>query len=189
MIKAIIFDCFGVLTADSWHEFRIGLPSDKQNQASELNRQYCAGALSKEDFLKSVAHLTGYTEDSIHQLIDNENQKNTPLLEYIKQLHQDYKIGLLSNVASNWICDHLLIPEEQALFDEMIFSYEVGMTKPDPRIFALMCERLRVEPNEAVMVDDIERYCEAARDSNMQAVVYGNLLQLKRDIDHILNHV
>jgi putative hydrolase of the HAD superfamily len=89
-------------------------------------------------------------------LLGNEIVKNDVLLDYIRELKKSYKIGMLSNVANNWIRDYFLTEDEQALFDEMIMSFEVGMTKPDPRIFLLACDRLRVGPHEAVLVDDVE---------------------------------
>lgn len=114
--------------------------------------------------------------------------KNTALLDYIRELKQNYKIGMISNIASNWIRDSFLTPEEQGLFDEMIFSYEVGMTKPDRRIFLLACERLRISPEEAVMIDDIESYCEAAHGTGMKAVTYRDLEQLKTELKPLLHH-
>ena len=45
VIKAIIFDCFGVLTADQWHEFRLQLPREEQSAASELNQRFCSGEI------------------------------------------------------------------------------------------------------------------------------------------------
>lgn len=182
MIKAIIFDCFGVLTADAWHEFRQSLSPELQSRASEFNQLYCRGELGKNDFLGAVSKLTGKTENYVERLIDNETDKNLPLLEYIKELKNNYKIGLLSNVASSWITDKFLTNDEQKLFDAMVFSYEAGITKPDPRIFHLVCDRLNVDPEEAVMIDDIDRYCEAAKQEGMQAIVYHNLLQLKNDL-------
>ncbi len=108
------------------------------------------------------------------------------MLDYISELKKDYKIGLLSNVANSWITDSLLTKEEQALFDSMIFSYQVGMTKPDPRIFILACQRLGVSTHEAVMVDDIERYCSAAKAEGLQAIPYHNLHQLKEQLEKLL---
>ncbi|PRY46295.1 HAD family hydrolase [Umezawaea tangerina] len=42
------------------------------------------------------------------------------------------------------------------LVDEVVLSFEVGMIKPDPKIFLLACERLRVDPAEVLMVGDSE---------------------------------
>jgi putative hydrolase of the HAD superfamily len=42
----------------------------------------------------------------------------------------------------------------QGLFDAEVFSCSVGLRKPDPRIYLLACEQLRVEPGEAMFVGD-----------------------------------
>jgi epoxide hydrolase-like predicted phosphatase len=187
MVRAIVFDCFGVLTADSWHEFRQSLPHAQQSIASETNRKYCAGELDKQSFVNAISGLTGYSSDYIEQLVDHESEKNKPLLTYIEFLGQTYKIGLLSNVASNWISDHFLTPDEQGYFDAMVLSFKIGLTKPDPRVYEVTCERLGVSPNETVMIDDIDRYVEAAKNIGMQGIVYRNLNQLKRDLTNCLN--
>lgn len=186
MIKAIIFDCFGVLTADSWHEFRMSLPSEQHTPASDLNHQYGAGVINKEEFLGSVSELTGQPEDAISKLIDNEQSKNLALLNYIGVLKRQYKIGLLSNVASNWIRDEFLTAEEQKLFDAFVLSFEEHITKPDPRIYRVAARRLGVLPEECVYIDDIDRYAAAARDEGMSGLVYHNLSELKTELEPLL---
>ena len=39
-------------------------------------------------------------------------------------------------------------------FDAFVFSHQVGLMKPDPRIYALACQRLGVAPGEALFVGD-----------------------------------
>lgn len=185
MIKAIIFDCFGVLTEDSWHAFRIGLPESLQEPASRLNQQYCRAEISKQAFLQSVAQLTNHSTEEIKQLIDNESNKNHQLLDYIKTLRHEYRIGLLSNVASNWIREYLLTPSEQDLFDAFVFSYEVGITKPDKRIFSLACQKLGVKTGEAIMVDDIDHYCVAAREAGMHTIHYVSFEQFRNELQKL----
>lgn len=189
MIQAIIFDCFGVLTTDTWRAFLDGLPESVDREpARQLNRAYDAGIIDRETFLRQVKEVTGSEPRQVEAMLANEVAKNTPLLDYIQDLKKDYRIGLLSNVATPWITESFLTAREQELFDSMVFSYQVGMTKPDPRIFLLACERLRVAPKEAVLVDDIDRYCEAARAEGLQAVVYQDIPQLKRELEVILSH-
>jgi beta-phosphoglucomutase-like phosphatase (HAD superfamily) len=43
------------------------------------------------------------------------------------------------------------------LVDEIIYSHECGMAKPDPRIYALTCERFQVEPAQMAFLDDFEQ--------------------------------
>jgi putative hydrolase of the HAD superfamily len=186
MIRAILFDCFGVLTSDKWKEFVGGLPESQREAARELNRAFDSGHLNKSDFSQAIQDLTGRQFSYVEDLLDNEITKNAALLDYIRQLHTEYKIGLVSNIASNWIRDSLLTPDEQKLFDSFTLSYEVGMTKPDPRIFELAAQQVGAAIEECLLIDDIERYCEAARDTGMQALVYRDTEQIKRELARAL---
>jgi putative hydrolase of the HAD superfamily len=189
VIKAIIFDCFGVLTTDTWRAFVDSLPPEADiTRARELNHQYDAGLISLTEFLDQVHEATGKSPQLVEQLLDKETTKNTQLLDYIQTLRPTYKIGLLSNIGTDWITESFLTADEQALFDDMVLSHTVGMTKPDPAIFRLACERLGIEPTETVMIDDVDMYCSAAREVGMQAIVYQGFQQLKRDLDQVLHH-
>ncbi len=189
MTQAIIFDCFGVLTTDTWKLFIESLPEGADiESARRAHRSYNAGIMTKQDCAKQIQISTGGR--SFTELDDAAGQaftKNTPLLEYMQELHdRDFKIGILSNIASNWIRDSLLSTEEQALINDFVFSYEVGMVKPEPRMYELACHRLGVEPQAALFIDDKELYCRAARDTGMQAICYHDFAQVKSDIERIL---
>lgn len=188
MIQAIIFDCFGVLTTDTWRAFVDSLPPEVNSErARQLNRQLDAGLINHAEFKEQIFELTGREPVEVEKLLANEIVKNEALLEYIRELKgRGFKIGLLSNIASDWIRATLLTEAEAELFDEMVLSHEVGMTKPDRRMFLLICERLRVSSREAVMIDDISGYCEAARAEGLSAVVFEDNAQLKRELEVIL---
>ena len=133
-----------------------------------------------------VAELTNRSVAEVEKVIDNGTGKNRQLLDYIAELKADYKIGMLSNVASNWIRDNLLTGQEQQLFNDMIFSYEVGLVKPDSRIYQLAATRLNVIPDQCVYVDDIERYVQAAEQLGMKGIWYRNFKQLKTELSQLL---
>ena len=136
--------------------------------------------------MDQVEELTGDRPDLVehtHGVAD----KNHELLDFIAELKNHYSIGLLSNIASDWITDEFLTPVEQSLFDAMIFSHNVNLTKPDHRIFELMADRLAVEPSDCVLVDDIGANCSGARETGMQAVVYHDLAQARRELEKLLS--
>lgn len=189
MIKAVIFDCFGVLTTARWHAFIDTLPDNVDIEAARVvHRAYDAGIISKEASAAQIEEITGRTFTEIDDIASEEVVKNSALIEYISQLKErGYKIGLLSNIASNWIRDSFLTTQEQALFDTMVMSFEVGIIKPNQRIFEIACERLEIEPKEAVMVDDIDRYCIAAETIGMKAVMYRDFKQAKQEIERLLD--
>jgi len=185
-MKAVIFDCFGVLTTERWLEFLAGLPKGVDvDQVRSVHHAYTTGMISQQVCAQQIYDLSGQrfaeSEDK------GEATKNTALLGYIRELRvRGYKIGILSNIGTTWITDTFLTKEEQKLFDGMVLSFEAGMIKPDPRIFMLVCERLGVDPEQALLVDDIDRYCMAAQSVGMQAIVYKNFKQVKSEIEKIL---
>ena len=187
MIKAIIFDCFGVLTTDGWLPFKdkyFGHEPDLLQQATNLNKQADAGLISYQDFLRAVSQLAAVSPQVVSQHIDN-NVPNEQLFEYIKQLKMDYKIGMLSNAADNWLVD-MFTPEQVELFDAIALSYETGFIKPQIGAYEISAERLGVSPNECIFVDDQERYCTGAQDIGMQAVWYRDFDQAKTDLKKLL---
>ena len=185
-MKAIIFDCFGVLTTDYWRVFVATLPLAQQTAASDLNKAYDAGYISTTDFMDQVEALTGNRPDLVEHTRAPAT-KNDELLRYISQLKPQYKIGLLSNIASNWVTDKFLTANEQALFDEMIFSHNVHLVKPDHAIFELMAERLGVAPTDCVMIDVLEVNCTAAKETGMQDIVYQNFAQCRPALEQLLS--
>ena len=58
------------------------------------------------------------------------------------------------------------------LVDEMIISAEEGIAKPDERIYRIALEKMGVEPEEAVFLDDLSANVEAARQLGMKAVQF-----------------
>jgi putative hydrolase of the HAD superfamily len=186
-IEAIIFDCFGVLAKDTWEAFLDSLPEGTAvENARQARHAYDAGLISRAEYSRRIKAATGQlfvgVEDS-----DAKVAKNDKLLTYIRGLRErHYKISILSNAASNWIREEFLDINEQALFDDFVLSYEIGMVKPDPQLFALSAERLHVTPSAAVLVDDKERYCQAAQDFGMSAVLYRNIKQCHQELEKLL---
>lgn len=63
------------------------------------------------------------------------------------------RIGIVSNIGWD-IRGAIARAIDPALLDAVILSYEVGYEKPDPRIFALACERMGTAPGETLYVGD-----------------------------------
>lgn len=189
MIKAIIFDCFGVLTTDLWKEFLSSLPKEIDIEALRtLNYQFDKGQITADDFMAKVRAVSGQEIPMLEFLSDDQlTAKNTRLMGYIGQLKTNFKIGLLSNISSNWIREHFLDYEEQQIFDDIVMSFEVGIAKPASEIFILAAERLKVKPNECLFIDDAERNCLGATQTGMVSIVYISTDQCIDDIKALLS--
>jgi HAD superfamily hydrolase (TIGR01509 family) len=188
MIRAIIFDCFGVLTTDSWGPFRrkhFGHNPQLMEDVSEKFRRVDAGLARYEDFLKEIATIGSFSVEEARAELD-KNVADDELFVYLKrELKPHYKIGMLSNAGENWL-PQLFSEDQIALFDTVALSYETGFVKPDPRAYEDIARRLDVEPEECIFIDDQERYCTAAREAGMQAVVYTSFEQLQAELSPLL---
>jgi putative hydrolase of the HAD superfamily len=112
---------------------------------------------------------------------------DTDLVAYIRQLRQSYKTGLLSNAFSDLRRVVTEVLDFADAFDEMIISAEVGLVKPDPRIYQLALDRLGAAPEAAVFIDDFLRNVEGARAVNMRAIHFSNPQQARRELENLLN--
>ncbi|HVV25502.1 MAG TPA: HAD-IA family hydrolase [Candidatus Saccharimonadales bacterium] len=188
MIKAIIFDCFGVLVTEGWLAFKaeyFGKDPELDRQAGDLNKQADAGLISHEAFVQSVAKLAGISVADVNKAID-VNAANEALFTYINtQLKPDYKIGMLSNAAANWLQD-LFTPEQRKLFDAVSLSYEAGFIKPHHRAYEIIAHQLKVEVEACVFIDDQARHCDGAKAAGMRAILYKDFEQMKAELEKIL---
>lgn len=189
MTSAIIFDCFGVLTSDGWKQIReefFANDPEKMRHALDIDKAVNAGFMKYDKFIAEISRMTGLSESEVKRRM-NEKASNTILFNYIRDnLKPRFKIGMLSNMAGNWL-DQLFEPWQRELFDAVVLSYETGSAKPDAAIYNLTAERLGVGAADCLFIDDIERYCTAAREVGMQAVLHTDSHETIRKIEKLIN--
>jgi putative hydrolase of the HAD superfamily len=89
----------------------------------------------------------------------------------LKSLSEKYKVALLSNTMSDQ--PKLLLSENgfDRYFDLIICSRDLGLRKPNPKIFRYVLDKLEVKPSEAVHVgDSVEEDMIGARDSDVVGI-------------------
>lgn len=187
-IEAIIFDCFGVLAKNGWVPFRNEHFSHDPallDKIKQVNRLADAGEITYDEFIAQLTTLTDMDEATARQLID-VSSPNEDLLEHIRDsLKPKYKLGLLSNTVID-LRKGVFEPWQIGLFDEVIQSYEVGAAKPDRRMYEIALDRLGVQPDEVVFVDDQLRYIEGAQAVGLKTILFENNAQAKRDLERFL---
>jgi putative hydrolase of the HAD superfamily len=111
------------------------------------------------------------------------------MLDLVRELRASgLRTGMLSN---SWgLTDAYPYDLLAELFDDAVISAQVGMRKPEERIFRLAAERLGVAPAECVFVDDVDGNIVAARALGFTAIHHtdpaatrARLLEL-RALDH-----
>jgi epoxide hydrolase-like predicted phosphatase len=197
-IQAVVFDIGGILeitpslaVSERW-ETRLGL------EAGEINTRMAdvwhgggIGTITEADVHRALAERFGFDERQVEEFMgwiwrEYLGSANTELIEYARQLRPRYRTGILSNsfVGAR--------EREQAaygfadLVDELIYSHECGLSKPDPASYALACELLRVAPEQMVFLDDYEPNVAGARQAGIHAVLYQDNAQAIGDIEALL---
>ena len=92
------------------------------------------------------------------------------------------KTGLITNSWGMGIYDR----SPTDLFDVAVISGEVGLHKPQPEIYLVACERLAVEPAEAVFVDDLRENRAGAEAVGMTALLHRDPAETVAKLEQLL---
>ncbi len=156
---------------------RLGLPLETLVRAifdSESARQASLGQIRAEQHWQQVMQDLGLSPQQAEPIATEFFQGDAmdeDLVGFIRSLRPVYRTALISNAWSD-LRDFLIRQRIADAFDEIVVSAEVGLMKPDPRIYDLALQRLGVAPQEAVFLDDFGENVEAARAIGMHAIQF-----------------
>lgn len=198
-IKAVIFDFGGVILRTINPEPRQQLAARLGVSLHDLYHQIFSSESARLATLGSIRTSEHWKQVQFHLNISNEelprviqqfwdgDRLDYSLVGYLRSLRPRYKTALLSNA---WDNVRGLIENEWKIasaFDEVIISAEVGLMKPDHRIFQLALDRLGVAPGEAVFVDDFSENIDGARWLGLHAVLFQSTDQTIAELGRYLN--
>lgn len=189
MIKAIIFDCFGVLISDALTVMCDELERkdpEAIKEVWELIRQANRNEMSAEESSRQIASIFGFTYEDYRAHLQENETKNMALLDYIAELRPQYKTAILSNIPQGSLYRRFTPEELQKYFDEVVASGEIEYAKPEQQAYRITAERLGVQPEECVFVDDRSIYCAGAKAVGMSAVEYRSFGQFRQDLEQLL---
>lgn len=199
-IKAFIWDMGGVLLrtvdfnprqhlAERFGITHIELVNLVFQSESALKAE--TGNVSYQEHWDYVCTKLGIRKEDLPDFLNDffdGDQIDHDLVLFIISLRRAYRVGLLSNALPgvraqvNMRFNGLL-----DLFDDVIFSSEVGFRKPDDRIFKLALKRIKVTANEAVFIDDMIENVNAARKVGMCGIQFKDTNQVKKEIMTLLD--
>ncbi len=197
-IRAVVFDIGGVLeitpdlgTASRW-ETRLGLTAGEIDaRMGDVWRAGGVGAVTLDEVHQALRDrlglddqlLAAYMADLWREYLGTGNAE---MIAFARGLRPRYLTGIVSNSFVG-----AREREQQAygfddLVDEVVYSHEVGVGKPDPRIYALASDRLGVQPQEMVFVDDADRCVAGAREAGIHAFRFQDNAQAIAEIERLL---
>ncbi len=199
-IRAIFIDNGGVIARTEFQAprqhlaERLGVEYETLIQVvfeSETAKQASVGLLSEDEHWAAVMRRLHQPESKAADFRAEffaGDAIDLALLDTLRGLRKHYKVGLISNAWSGlrpWIVKRKFTDA----FDVMIISAEVGLAKPDPRIYRLALEQLEVAPAESVFLDDFPENVAGARAVGMQAIQFIQPEQALQELKQLLaNH-
>ena len=190
-VRAVVVDIGGVLERTEppgallarWQR-RLGLAdgADADGMRAALSQVdpdglMDTGGMTEAEYRQRYAAALGLTPAQVEPFMLDLwdwycGELDAEMTAYVASLRPRYATAIVSNSADG------ARREEQErygfadLVDTIIYSHEVGLAKPDPRIFALACERLGVDPGEVAFLDDTQVNIDAASSFGMHAVLH-----------------
>ena len=193
---ALIVDYGGVLTTDIWVAFgefcdAEGLEPEavkdlfrSNPEAMRLLRGLETGELDEAAFEPQFAELLGVSDSEglIGRLFGGLGPDDQMIGAGRTARRSGVKTGLITNSWGLGIYDRAPVD----LFDETVISGDVGLHKPQPEIYLLACERLRVAAGDCVFVDDLRENVEGAEAVGMTAILHRDSAATVKKLENLL---
>ncbi len=199
MHRAVIVDFGGVLVRSEDPSPRealareLGLTVEDLERlifASDLSLRAQRGELPEPEFWKAIGERLGIRSperiQQVRQRFFAGDRLNEPLVEALRRWKGQVALGLISNAWSG-LREVLRRLGLLDLFDGVVISAEVGLLKPDPRIYHLALERLRVPPEAAAFVDDLPENVQAARELGLYGIHFRDTMETLQQLQEWLN--
>jgi epoxide hydrolase-like predicted phosphatase len=193
-IRAVFFDLGGVLVRTEYQAprqqlaERLGMEYDDLSKIvfdSETGAQASIGSITAMQHWESVMKRLKRPADELQTIRDEffaGDIIDRTLLEFLRSLRGKHTTGLISNAWSD-LREYMVREKMDDAFDHVIISAEVGVAKPDPKIFQIALDQAGVGPSEAVFVDDFYANIEGCEKVGMKGIHFkdaeATLQQLK----------
>jgi putative hydrolase of the HAD superfamily len=199
IIRALILDYGGVISQpqSSKNVYNIlnMLNLDLDDfQEIYLNQRgdYDSGQISGEDYWISILqHFNIDQNDSdinllIQEDVNSWTKINHAMIQFIQENRSKiHKLAIISNITKDSLAFIRLHFRWLELFDVLSFSCEVGINKPDKKIYEACLHQLRISPNECLFVDDSVENVDSAVIAGMNVIHFRSfpefLQELKRE--------
>ncbi len=183
-MDAYLFDMGNVLVAFDHWRFCRRLAKETNRQTPDeiytlvfqkgLNTRFELGQLKGKNFYQEMKKELGFSLsiERVRELWCDIFWENTGMAELLQALHTRARLILISNTNS-WHMDYI---KEQfnilSHFHTLILSYEIGICKPDERIFKAALSAAKTSPNNCLFFDDSEFNVQAARKLGIPSVLF-----------------
>lgn len=154
-------------------------PTAKQATVGEIPAQKHWEAVAKRLKVNKKDIAAIESEFFAGDVIDHD------IVEYLRSLRPRFRTGLISNAWSD-MRDYLVRKKLDEVFDTLTISAEVGVAKPEARIYRTALEQAQVKAGEAVFVDDVPVNIEACEALGMKGVLFKEPQEAMKQLKKLL---
>ncbi len=190
MTRAVIFDYGGVIIRNVPDEFVKG---EIRDWSEEKEKKYLIdlGRADRGEVNDEEAKILfdGYFGPGSWDRVSTGELKSVArpdrgIISLIKNLHRNYKVGLLSNNVNYW-SDMAKAQEYLQFFDAVVFSDDVGIDKPQKEIYELIAAKLEVDLKDCVFIDDTLANVIGAEAAGMVGIKYEGFEKLAKRLEEL----
>lgn len=193
-IRAIVFDIGNVLEINQetgWQEKWgkiLQLDIDEVfNRLASMGLNGSLGTCTEEEWIQGLREVTGMSQTQTDEFMNDLwhwylGTLNKELAAFFAGLRPCYQTAILSNSFVGARTKEQEKYHFNKITDQIIYSHEVGLAKPDKRIYELTCKRVNVRPEEIIFVDDAEPNIVTALEYGIHGILFRNNGQVIADI-------
>ena len=208
-LEAILWDFGGVFTTSPFENFnlleeRCGAPRDFIRTLNSVNpttnawAQFESNQVSLEEFDELFAKeskLAGHEIRGKEVISMLSGDLRPKMVELLKLCKEQYKVACITNNVKAGRGPGMSSNDDKAskvskvmvLFDDVIESSVEGIRKPNPEIYKLACQRISVEPEKCLFIDDLGINLKPAKELGMKTIKVLSEAQALKDICLITN--
>ena len=194
MIKAVIFDIGGVISTTILRRMAQDLAKkhnlDEETLAKQIHTgwtDYKTGKINAAEFWQEFLH-----ESKISENIDELEKDSISYIKEIqgvadiaKSLKQKYRTAVLSNTVESWMQKFREMFDTESMFDLIISSHEIAMCKPNKNFFDYCLEKLGLNAEDCIFIDDQNNNIDAAKNFGFKTIKFENAEQLKSELKNL----
>ena len=153
---------------------------DEWNRAMDAGRPVADAIAERSRRFPEHARLIALWASHWPQMLKGEIPATVELLAALRAR------GLRLFALTNWSAETFPVARRRfdflGWFEHIVVSGEVGLAKPDPRIFAHAIERCRLQPARTLFIDDNADNVRAGREAGMTALQFRNPEALRAEL-------
>lgn len=199
MIKAIVFDLGGVifLSDGGGFESREKLAKIFNIDVKKLHKFWfkhkedlLCNRAGEDIFVEEIRKLANnkYTKENIQKNIKELNIIDPKMIELLESLKKIYVIAALTNEVKEWNEYRIKKFGLKNYFSFILASCDIGVTKPTSKIYELLLEKLSMNPEEVIFIDNREENLKPAEELGIKAIHFRDRQELIKELSNYKVH-